>query len=242
MLYQDGFVYYNEIDFDVNEHDFYTCLMYLGKPFTGTLVEGKMTTEFKNGNADGEAFEYHKNGNLIYYAVFKDGYEVLWKIWYPNGQPREDSELGRLWDTNGVLVKDNSHWLHRSNQSPKARRDSVTNEMIYLAPNGAIAAKLITTNSKPSCIYYDDVLFEWYYEILKNPCPELSPEFDKTNSYTRFIWGWIWKIHQRDAKKGIEILQHIATHENKEIAKEAEEMLNNLNRKTDKQYMRSRWL
>ncbi|WP_430413106.1 hypothetical protein [Kordia sp.] len=241
-MYIDGIVHFNEVDFEVNDQDFYTFLMYLGKPFTGTLKEENMTTEFKNGNAHGEAFEYNKEGILIYYAVFENGDYVLWKNWYPNGQPKEDSELGRIWNEDGILVKDNGHWLHRSNGAPKTQGNLYVNELIYLAPNGEIAAKEVKTDSKPPYVYFDNVLFEWYNEILKNPCPELHAELSNTNSYTRFIWGWVWTIYQKQPKKAMTILQDIATHENKEIAKEACEMLNDLKNKTHLEYIKARWL
>lgn len=38
-MYIDGVVHFNEIDFEVNEQDFYTLLMYLDTPFTRALKE-----------------------------------------------------------------------------------------------------------------------------------------------------------------------------------------------------------
>ncbi|CAL2103483.1 conserved protein of unknown function [Tenacibaculum sp. 190130A14a] len=231
----------NEIDFEINEHDFFTFLKYKGKPFTGKVKDGRQITQFKNGNANGDSFEYNKTGQIIQHDVYLNGSSIRSKEWYSNGQLLLDSELGRVWNSKGKLVKDNEHWLY-NNLKPKTKGNYFKEGIIYLAPNGEIVAEQKYINPEKDITKYNDTsLAKWYYEILVNPCPELSPEIYFTNSNTRFIWGWIWNIFKNDKQKATQILSKLTKHENLKIAEDAKEMLNDI-KKTNFNYIKAKWL
>ncbi|KAB8151256.1 hypothetical protein EZY14_019385 [Kordia sp. TARA_039_SRF] len=239
---KNSIVVFNNEEFEENEQDFYTFLMYKGKPFTGTLKDGNSTIEFVDGNAHGESFAYGKKGMLTEYAVYENGDCLFWKSWYPNGHIKEDSKLGRIWNREGVLVKDRDNWLYPSNQAPKTKGNPYLDDLIYLAPDGSIVAKTIASYEKPNYIFCDEAMFTWYHEILVNPIPEVPSFFYFSNSNTRFVWGWIWTVFQRNQKEAFTVLRNITQHENKEIAAEAAEMLNDLQKNTKIQHIKARWL
>ena len=232
---------FNETDFEVNEQDFYTFLMYKGKPFTGKLKDDSEITEFVNGNANGDSLDYYENGQLRNQDVYKNGDSIRSKEWYPNGQLLSDSEFNRVWNSKGRLVKDDDHWLY-SNLSPKTKGNYFKEGMTYLTPNGEIAAEELPTETEQhNTIYYDEILTKWYSEMLLNPCPELSPDSYYTNSNTRFIWGWIWNVFQENPEQSESILATIQKHENEKIAEEAKEMAIDL-KSPNFNYIKARWL
>lgn len=232
---------FNLTDFESNDQDFYTFMKYKGKPFTGTLKDEGEIIQFENGHANGKAEAYNTHGQLIHQDIYKDGESVSSKEWYANGQLLYDSEFERVWDSKGVLVKDNGHWLY-SNQAPKTKGNYFKEGMVYLAPNGAKVAESVSTDTEEDQVtYYDEVLFKWYHEILINPCPELSSSIYYTNSYTRFIWGWIWKLFLEDPQQANDVLLSISKHENVEMAKDAKEMINDL-KNPRSAYIKARWL
>ncbi|MDF3818740.1 hypothetical protein P3G55_02450 [Leptospira sp. 96542] len=70
-------------------------VFYMGKPFTGKLVDGKdpfsikRITPFVGGKIDGIEKDIHPNGRLSAERKFSDGKRVgLHRGWYPNGNLR----------------------------------------------------------------------------------------------------------------------------------------------------------
>jgi hypothetical protein len=66
-------IIFNYDDFEDNIYDFFTFLKYMGKPFTGTVVDGNRTTEFKNGNTDGQSIAYFDNGQIASDGIYENG-------------------------------------------------------------------------------------------------------------------------------------------------------------------------
>jgi antitoxin component YwqK of YwqJK toxin-antitoxin module len=217
-------IIYNETDFEENIYDFFTFMMYKGKPFTGTLIEGKATIEFKDGNAHGRSVEYYGHGQIAVDNVYENGnykhgkewytdgqlkFDSIGKEWYPNGQLKRDS-TGKdsfCWDVDGKLAKINDSWLYKN--GIKINETDANGDRLTFSSNGDLAIK--TTPNKEFGVnhFFDRVLSQYYQELLTNLYPELNSDF----SYSvRYICGWIEKVYCQDAKRGNALIQKLTEH------------------------------
>ncbi len=213
---------YNEIDFEENIYDFFTFLMYKGKPFTGILQDGKWIIEFKTGNANGRSIDYYDNGQIASDEIYNDGNYVEGKEWHPNGQIKFDSTEKKQWDLNGKLIQENGFWLYK-NGNPKQR--ALENGSLYLAPNGDVLIKVLYNNSgdfKNSVEYYDENLHKYYNQLLLNEYGDLDSLFYNTEWY---FWGWIWKLYSEDENKTFIILTDLIKHVNNSVSQKASELI-----------------
>jgi len=228
---------YNEIDFEENIYDFFTYLMYKGKPFTGTLKDGSSIIEFKDGNANGHSVDYYDNGQIASDEIYNNGNYVEGKEWHQNGQIRYDSSESKQWNEDGKLIQENGQWLY-SNGNPKQR--NIENGCLYLAPNSSVVFKIIYNNEgdfKNTVEYYDENLFKFYNDILFNEYADLDSLFYNTEWY---FWGWVWKIYSYNEDKAFEILSDLRKHLNKSVSETAFKLISRMkdegNKGTWKEY------
>ena len=185
---------YNDIDFEVNLQDFFTCMYYKGEPFTGTLVEENSTTEFKNRNAHGKCVEYHDNGQLIYESFFEDGEYVSSKTWYPSGQIRSEWSSGKDsfdYDIDGKVIHKNSDFFYKNGN---LRKYNNRNKTEYYNSRGELTV-IIEPNSQEyqKSIFHvnKEKLFECYSELYFELYPYISTYKDNLGGN---IKGWFWYL------------------------------------------------
>lgn len=214
---------YNTTDFEENMYDFFTCLWYKGKLFTGILLDDdeKGTTEFKNGNADGRSLSYYENGQLEEDCIYEDGNYIKGKHWYSNGQMKYDSELKTTWDEDGkIIIKDRS-WLYK-NGNLRFSHDSEGNGL-YFSSQQELAIKVIYSKGKPHLtkhFYYNKVLLNCYKELLEHIYIDHEKNFNFSQLIEHNVISWIIKLYSKNNKKeALDLLRDIANHSEKIIDK-----------------------
>lgn len=247
----DNIIPYNEHDFEENIYSFYTCMLYKGLPFTGTLQkvedDGSYSIiPFKDGNADGRETSYYANGMLESESIYRDGDYISGKSWHSNGQLLTDGV--DMYDETGKQIKKNNSWLYPNG----AKR----NDMVYFETrsrynphyireyyeydsSGNMAVKTIVDNRvsyENTVVYYDKILSECYYELLVNRYPQHDLEF-RDLEYK--IWGWAVSQYIRNEAEGLVLLKLLGKHENKNIVHTAMSILGKirLNKFDARQYL-----
>ena len=220
----DNKVKYNDTDFDSNIYDFYTFLMYKGKPFTGTLLDGNDTTEFRDGNAHGKSISYHNNGQIAHEYIFNDGQFQSGMEWYKNGQICADDT--HTYKENGDIIKKRGFWVYRDGS--KKYGYSIEEGYCSFSPTGELAIKTIisedksTTDFKNTIIYYDNILRDCYQLLLVNLYPKHDSLFYNEEHK---IWGWVAKTYLNDMQRALEILNNPKVHGNGNVANTAKSWL-----------------
>lgn len=146
-------IQYNETDFEANLQDYYTCMSYKGEPFTGTLVDGNMTTQFKNGNAHGKSVEYYDNGQLADESYFDNGDYVGDKTWYPNGKIESERAVGKndsfQYDIDGNIILKNDNFFYKNGNFRKRNIPYKTEFYNYEGELMVVIQQDLKVNEKP---------------------------------------------------------------------------------------------
>lgn len=208
----------------------YNYLQYKGELFTGTLIyddtDPVSYTEYKNGYCDGEEVIYYESGQLAEKGFNKNGERISTTEWYENGRLKYAE--GCLYDPEGKTIRINGDWLYPNG----TKRDGEGEGEYYLfSSNGELAIKTIIRNSgdyRNMNIYYDKVLSECYYELLLNYYPDLDELFYNVEYK---IWGWAAKKYWKNKREGLEIYQKLAKHPNQNVARTAQDILEQIRKK-----------
>lgn len=212
-----------ELDYNIWGNDY---LQYKGVFFTGTLFYDDTNpvsyTEYKDGNRDGERIVYYKNGQLAEKNIYRNGRFISSQEWHENGQLKYSD--GNLYAPEGKVIQIEGSWLYPNGAKRNDSKDRI--DFLY-SSKGELAIKTISGyREKNTC--YDKVLSECYHELLINYYPDFDKDFcDVENK----IWGWAAKKYWWNRRKGMEIYQNLAKHPNQNIAKKAEEILEQINKK-----------
>lgn len=186
---------YNEIDFDVNLQDYYTCMYYKGEPFTGTLVDENITTQFKNGNAHGRCVEYYDNGQLADESFFDNGNYLSYTTWHLNGKIESEWPGGKndsfVYDIDGNIILKNNNFFYRNGNFRKRNIPYKTEfyndkgEVIVIIQRHLIeyGKEILHINKEKFTECYDDLYFELY--------PYISSYTDNLGDS---IVGWFWYL------------------------------------------------
>ncbi|MGL6129683.1 hypothetical protein [Chryseobacterium artocarpi] len=186
---------YNETDFQVNLQDYYTCMYYKGELFSGTLVDGNLITQFKNGNAHGRSVEYYDNGQLAEEDYFDNGNYVSYKTWHLNGKI-ESEWSGRKnntheYDIDGNIILTNNDFFYKNGNFRKRNIPYKTEfynnkgEIIVIIKRSLIeyGKEIFYINKEKFTECYDDLYFELY--------PYISSYKDNLGDG---IVGWFWYL------------------------------------------------
>ncbi len=186
---------YNETDFQVNLQDYYTCMYYKGEPFTGTLVDENITTQFKNGNAHGKSVEYYDNGQLANESYFDDGNYVSYKTWHLNGNIKSECSGGKNdsfeYDIDGNIILQNNNFFYKNGNF---RTRNIPYKTEFYNDKGELMVviqqhlkkyekPLFHINKEKFSECYDDLYFELY--------PYVSSYKDNLG---QSIIGWFWYL------------------------------------------------
>lgn len=220
---------YNQHDFEENIYDFYTCMLYKGALFTGTL----QTTEddgsysivtFREGNADGRENCYYPNGQLESECIYQNGDYISGKSWHANGQFHTDGI--DMYDETGKQIKKNGSWLYPNGikrndsvyfETGNRYRPHYIQEYYEYDSSGNMAVKTIVDDGadyRNTVVYYDQVLSKCYGELLVNRYPKYDLDF---RDLEHKIWGWAVSKYIRDEAEGLKLLKLLGKHENKNV-------------------------
>jgi hypothetical protein len=188
-------VEYNEIDFDVNLQDYYTCMYYKGEPFTGTLVDENITTQFKNGNAHGKSVEYYDNGQLADESYFDDGNYVSYKTWHLNGNIKSECAGGKNdsfeYDIDGNIILQNNNFFYSNGNFRKRNIPYKTEFYNFQGELIVIIQQTLSENGKPQFHINKEKFPECYVDLYFERYPYISSYKDHLGDY---IIGWFWYL------------------------------------------------
>ncbi|MBP2615567.1 hypothetical protein [Chryseobacterium jejuense] len=195
---------YNETDFEANLQDYYTCMSYKGELFTGTLVDGNMTTQFKNGNAHGKSVEYYDNGQIANESYFDDGDYISYKTWHLNGKTQSEWP-GRKsdsfeYDMDGNIILKNDNFFYRNGNFRKRNIPYKTEFYNYEGELMVVIQQNLTEYEKPLFHVNKEKFTECYVDLYFELYPYTSSYQDNLDSY---ILGWLWHLlsQSEDDKK-----------------------------------------
>lgn len=186
---------YNETDFEANLQDYYTCMSYKGEPFTGTLVDGNMITQFKNGNAHGKSVEYYDNGQLADESYFDNGDYIGYKTWYPNGNVKSERAVGKndsfQYDIDGNIILKNDNFFYKNGNFRKRNIPYKTEFYNYEGELMVVIQQNLTVNEKPLFHVNKEKFTECYIDLYFELYPYISSYQDNLGSC---IIGWLWYL------------------------------------------------
>lgn len=185
----------NEIDFEVNPYDYFTCMYYKGEPFTGTLVDGNTITQFKNGNAHGKSVEYRDYGQLAEESYFENGDYVSFKSWHVNGTVKSEWPGGKTdsleYDMDGNVIRKNSDFFYKNGNF---RKRSIPHKTEFYNEGGELIVMIqynLTECRKPVLHINKEKFSECYSDLYFERYPYISGYKDNIGDD---IIGWFWYL------------------------------------------------
>lgn len=195
---------YNENDFEVNFQDYYTCMYYRGEPFTGTLMDGNIMTQFKNGNAHGKSVEHYDNGRLADESYFEDGNYISYKTWYQNGKIKSEwlgsGNDSLEYDIDGNIILKKNNFFYKNGNFRKRNIPYKTEFYNYEGELLAVIQQNLTEYKKAIFYINKEKFIECYVDLYFELYPFISSYKDNLGDS---IIGWFWYLlsQSEDDKK-----------------------------------------
>jgi len=205
-----------------NEYDSLVDVYFKGKPFTGTIVDGLETINYKEGKVHGQYTIHFDSGQLRSDEVYENGEIVSSITYYENGQ-KETELLNNSyykWTQDGTLIqKDKEHYFENGKLRILRGKEKDSFAFKYFTPNG----DLIYTQRKDVWVdnhyervidYNHDLMFEWHFELLNKIITD-----DSENQRVHHIWMWYWEVFEQDQEKYFEVVNKLLVHPSEEVVK-----------------------